>query len=116
LIGVWFSVKIPKLKKKISAYLLGEDGKITKQSLMSVGSILGTVAIGGALMSEIAEAKAKTCGTCSSTGRSMVDSHPRDTSCNSARCCHGNSMSGSYNENSYRLTLNHTHNVSHCSY
>lgn len=32
--------KIPKLKKKISAFLVGEEGKISKNSLLKIGSVL----------------------------------------------------------------------------
>ncbi|MCK5449254.1 hypothetical protein KAI32_00135 [Candidatus Pacearchaeota archaeon] len=32
--------KIPKLKKKISAFLVGEEGKISKNSLLKIGGVL----------------------------------------------------------------------------
>jgi hypothetical protein len=39
----------PKIKKKISGFLLNEEGKVTKQSLVSLGSFLSAAVIGGAL-------------------------------------------------------------------
>jgi len=47
---------MPKLKKKISSYLLEEDGRITKQSLLSLGAIVTGAAIGAALQSKEAKA------------------------------------------------------------
>ena len=41
--------KIPNIKKKISSYVLGEEGKISKQSLITLGAVLGTAALGGML-------------------------------------------------------------------
>ena len=37
--------KIPKIKKKIYAFLVGEEGKISKQSLLKAGIVLGTLGI-----------------------------------------------------------------------
>jgi len=44
--------KIPQIKKKISAYVLGEEGKISKQSIMTLGAFLGAAALGGILSSK----------------------------------------------------------------
>ena len=38
--------KIPKIKKKVSAFLVGEEGKISKQALMKTGAILSVAAAG----------------------------------------------------------------------
>jgi len=39
-------MEIPKIKKKINAFLVGEDGKISKSKIISVGAMLaGVVAI-----------------------------------------------------------------------
>ena len=32
--------RIPKLKKKFSAFLVGEEGKISKNSLLKIGGVL----------------------------------------------------------------------------
>ena len=32
--------RIPRLKKKISAFLVGEEGKISKNSLLKIGGVL----------------------------------------------------------------------------
>ena len=39
-------VNFPKIKKKVNAFLLGEEGKISKESLIKTGAILGIVALG----------------------------------------------------------------------
>lgn len=46
----------PKIKKKVSSFLLGEEGKITKESLIKSGAFLGGVALSGALMAKSASA------------------------------------------------------------
>ena len=43
------NIKLPVIKKKISSYILGEEGKISKQSLLSLGTFFGTAAIAAAL-------------------------------------------------------------------
>ncbi|MFH1641597.1 MAG: hypothetical protein ABIC04_01725 [Nanoarchaeota archaeon] len=45
-------IKIPKIKKKISNYLLSEEGKISKQALLTMGAFLGGAALGGILSSQ----------------------------------------------------------------
>jgi len=54
---------IPKIKKKITSFLLSEDGKITKQSVMTMGAILASV---GAL--SIASDNAAASHLCTTTG------------------------------------------------
>jgi len=46
-------LSIPKLKKKISSFLIGEEGKISKESLLKIGVTLS----GAALTSAIAVPK-----------------------------------------------------------
>ena len=46
-------VKIPKIKKNPSSFLTGEEGKISKQALMKVGTI---VAVASTLVSDDAAA------------------------------------------------------------
>lgn len=36
--------KLPKIKKTISSFISDEEGKISKQSLLSLGAILGSAA------------------------------------------------------------------------
>jgi len=43
---------LPKLKKNISAFAKGESGKISKQSMLTVGSIVGGAAVGVAISSK----------------------------------------------------------------
>ncbi len=40
---------LPKIQKKITSFLLGEDGRMSKQSLFSMGSFLSAAVIGGVL-------------------------------------------------------------------
>ena len=40
---------LPKIKKKITGFLLNEEGKISKQSLLSLGSFISAAVIGGVL-------------------------------------------------------------------
>ena len=47
--------KIPVFKKKVNAFLTSEEGKITKQSMLIAGGILGTVAA-GSIASKFAKA------------------------------------------------------------
>ena len=37
--------KFPKIQKKISAYVMGEDGKIAKQTLIAVGTLIAAAGI-----------------------------------------------------------------------
>ena len=40
----------PKLKKKIKSFLVSEDGKVPKQSLLSLGSFMSAAVISGVLV------------------------------------------------------------------
>lgn len=78
--------KIPKIKKKISTYLLSEEGKISKQALFTMGSFLGGAALGIALSAEEVEAP----------------------------IYHTNGLSLSYSGGT--ATATHSHHASHSSY
>jgi len=43
---------LPKLKKSLSSYARSERGQISKQSMLTVGSIVGGAAIGAAIASK----------------------------------------------------------------
>lgn len=47
---------VPTLKKKITSFLLSEEGKMPKHSLLSLGSFLSAAVISGVLMSKEAAA------------------------------------------------------------
>ena len=47
---------LPKIKKKITSFLLSEEGKIPKHSLLSMGSFVSAAVIGGVLLSKEAAA------------------------------------------------------------
>jgi len=81
---------VPKLKKKISAYIMGEDGKISKQSLIAIGAFIGSAALSSLLLSD------------------SVNAHSSHTS-------HGtNSLSISYSAGT--ATGTHNHHSSHGSH
>jgi len=46
---------IPQIKKKITSFAKGEKGKISRQSMLTVGSIVGGAALGAAIASKITE-------------------------------------------------------------
>jgi hypothetical protein len=50
---------IPKLKKKLVSFAKSEKGKISKQSMVTVGSIVGGAAIGTALATKEARAASR---------------------------------------------------------
>jgi hypothetical protein len=69
-------MRIPKLQKKIGAFLMGEEGKISKKKLMTTGLIL-SAAVGMILQTENASAWGPWCHdkgghSSSSTGGSCV--------------------------------------------
>ena len=80
------SLEIPKIKKKVNAFLVGEEGKISKQSLLKAGAILGAIALGSVIASK---------GV-------------------SAAVSHSNSLSLGYSGGT--ATATHAHHASHSSY
>ncbi len=83
--------KLPKLKKKLSAYILGEDGKIPKQALLAMGAFLGSGVLSSLLMSQGANAQT-----------SVVHST--------------NTLTVYYDSGNGYATATHTHHASHASY
>ena len=65
--------KLPDLKKSISGFLLEEDGKISKHSLLSMGAALSGAAVAGAL--QVQGAKAETSHTHSHISHTSHGSH-----------------------------------------
>ncbi len=47
---------LPEIKRKISSYLTAEDGKITKESLLTVGAFVTSAAASAALLSKTVSA------------------------------------------------------------
>ncbi len=87
-------MKFPKLKKKVTSYLLSEEGKISKQSLMALGAFLGGAAISSVLLAE--------------------DSTAAHSSHSSQG--HSNSLSLGYVESSGTATGTHSHHANHSSH
>lgn len=42
----------PKIKKRLGSFLVGEDGKISKQALVALGAFLGSGVLAGILLSK----------------------------------------------------------------
>ena len=98
---------IPKIKKKINAFLVGEEGKISKQSLLKVGAMLGGAALGTVLSARKAYAghssSDSTCDRCeasndvchgnllgvTSTGATIESSHEHCIETHSSHRSHG---------------------------
>jgi hypothetical protein len=51
-------VDIPKIKKKINAFLIGEEGKISKEALLKTGMVVTAFAVGSAIAASDAAAAA----------------------------------------------------------
>jgi len=78
--------KIPKIKKKLSNYLMSEEGKISKQALLTTGAFLAGATLG--TISAVQEVEAGT--------------------------THANSLALSYSGGT--ATATHSHHASHSSY
>jgi len=50
-------MQLPKIKKRISDFLINEEGRMSKQSLISMGAFLGGAALGSVLASKSTEAQ-----------------------------------------------------------
>ncbi|MEM4267310.1 MAG: hypothetical protein QXK37_00600 [Candidatus Woesearchaeota archaeon] len=74
------NISLPKIKKNVEAFLLEEDGKISKQAVVTIGSVLS----GAALVS--LSAKDTRAGCCPAKGTDTSHSQCWD---------HSNSLSGS---------------------
>lgn len=48
--------KLPKLKKKINAFMVGEEGKISKESLLKAGTFIAFIALTSSINAAQAEA------------------------------------------------------------
>ncbi|MBU4069700.1 MAG: hypothetical protein KJ646_01850 [Nanoarchaeota archaeon] len=59
--------KIPQIKKKIHAFLVGEEGKISKQSLLKTGLVLGGIALGAATSQSVSAGNTLTLNYASGT-------------------------------------------------
>jgi len=43
---------IPKIRKKLCSFLANEDGKLTKQNLLSLGAFLSSAVVSGVLLAK----------------------------------------------------------------
>ncbi|MFP4424138.1 MAG: hypothetical protein ACLFP2_02805 [Candidatus Woesearchaeota archaeon] len=113
-------MKIPKVPKKVSAYLLGEDGKISKQSIMALGSFLGSAAI-GSILADSVEAKPKACSGkndgYNTNAKNWCYGGSTSIPVGETKYCHENSLSDfEYDDSTYQVKVTHSHDVQHCSY
>ena len=90
-------MEIPKLKKNISAYLGGEEGKISKQSLVSMAAFISAAAVAGVISSKEVAA-----------GHTNISTHTNQL---------GVSMSGDQAVGNHNNALNHQNfHTNHSSY
>jgi len=111
--------KIPRIKKKINSFLVGEEGKISKQSLLKVGVLLGGTALGTVLSAKKVYAQ-----HCSTGHSSFVQDEPDCCDADAAyghdgaakvTPCHGNDLSSS--SSGAALNGDHAHCIgSHTSH
>ena len=79
--------KIPEIKKNINAFLVGEDGKISKQSVIKAGVLLGAISLG--------------------TVQTVIASHASTTP-------HSNTLGSiTYDSSAGSAEMSHTHHTSH---
>ncbi len=77
----------PKVKRKVNAFLVGEEGKISKKSLIKTGAFLGAIALSSAVLSTSASAQT-----------------------------HINNLQGNFNAGTSTLTGSHVHHGSHAQH
>ncbi len=54
---------LPEFKKRITSFLVGDEGKISKQSLLNLGAFLGVGVLGSVLAVEDVSAEACACSS-----------------------------------------------------
>ena len=94
------SSKIPKIKKKLSGFMLKEDGKISKQSMLSLGSFMSAAVIGGTLASKEAAAEHTNNIGVSYVGETATGTHQHHSSHGSHGSHSSHSSHGSHNSHS----------------
>jgi hypothetical protein len=85
----------PKIKKKITGFLLNEEGKVTKQSLVSLGSFLSAAVIGGVLATKSAAADHTNSISTYYSGVSVYGSHTHHSNDPSGSTGDGDASTGS---------------------
>lgn len=76
----------PKVKKKITGFLLTEEGKISKQSLLTLGSFISAAVIGGVLATKEAAAQHINNLSVSYSGGTATGEHGHHSFHDSAPC------------------------------
>jgi hypothetical protein len=99
-------MQFPKLKKKVNAFLLGEEGKISKNSILCVGSFLAGAAAMMALEAQEAAAQ--------SHGSNYAHVNGLDFQENSGALM--NSHDHHYNHTSHTSHASHASHGSHSSW
>jgi len=82
---------IPKIKKKISSFLIKEDGKITKEKLLKTGIILGGIALVSAKFA-------------AANHRNSYNTHTNDA------------LNAQYDSETNIITATHNHHTNHSSH
>ncbi len=88
--------KLPEIKKTISAFLVGEEGKISKQSIVKAGVILSAVSLGIVKSTSAEITHENTMGELTYQGgvASTGHAHHASHSAHSAHSSHGSHDSG----------------------
>jgi hypothetical protein len=95
-------IEIPTFRKRINAFLVGEEGKISKHSLLAIGTVLGTVALSNAASAACCKGGSTPCHTNNFYTNPQTDG-------SSYKAIHGHHSShGSHGSHS-----NHTNHGSH---
>jgi len=80
---------IPRLKKKISSFVLGEKGTISKHSMASIGTFVGTIVASGLLSAKDVDAAAITISSSEDGVTSTVTGTHSHHSSHSSHGSHG---------------------------
>ena len=104
--------KLPKLKKKITSFLIKEDGKINKENLIKTGSMVAIIALGATIGAKPVSSHASCNPDCSG-----VDNPPnvvnRNIACGAG---HGNGLTLGYVQPTATGTHNHCIQSCHCNH
>jgi hypothetical protein len=71
---------IPKIKKKVSAFVKEEKGSISKQSMLSIGSLLSSIAAAGIVLKEVEAGAISISSTDDGVSAQVTGSHSHHSS------------------------------------
>lgn len=102
--------KLPRLRRKLTQFLAGEDGKISKENLMKMGIMVSSYSIGSAVVADSVQGHADCTSECPD-GSAPSDGKNVDKHNN----YHGNDVSDfTYSQGSSEVSITHDHCVHDC--